>query len=483
MDPKLLDLPLAVKIPVFPGSKPVLCRAKLGEKLHRPFPYFTLDDPYNHHLTIQYNCLHDPLLRDYHHRKDVLKLLRRQGFVTRDNNGRTQPPLAKSKHGPKRPGTTNTSRQAEQQLKAQKPSCPPQPKNRKTPLKSGQIYSRAGLGQEGAKKSARAQSQRKPDAAASGLFEQSTEAQKLEELAEIVVQKVLERLKVPGDKRVSCLRRIAQAIRGRFFGSCMRVELSDPSVDHREEMEAVAKELVATVLEILGERLASSMSKAPEPGAAARQKEQPVVGGATQAGERKENETATLDIASAQSSLDKLTREVVESVNCTLQSFVASQFEQDSTCEHTEILELPGGNDSNRQLQPGFPGASEQENLEANTGAKLPALEPQQRVKGTGRAKTVEPEGLATVEENLEKKMNLEATALADSLDIRSMADRIADSVLARMNEPEAALTTQQDCKGPVANPRISHQPIPPAGPKPPAQAGARHRAVRPQPV
>ena len=33
MDPELLDLPLGVKIPVLPGSKPVFSRAKLGEKV------------------------------------------------------------------------------------------------------------------------------------------------------------------------------------------------------------------------------------------------------------------------------------------------------------------------------------------------------------------------------------------------------------------------------------------------------------------
>ena len=34
MDPKLLDLPLGVKIPVLPGSKPVFSRAKLGQKVN-----------------------------------------------------------------------------------------------------------------------------------------------------------------------------------------------------------------------------------------------------------------------------------------------------------------------------------------------------------------------------------------------------------------------------------------------------------------
>lgn len=38
-----------------------------------------------HHLNLQYNCLHDPHLQDYHKRKDILRMLKKQGFVTSDN--------------------------------------------------------------------------------------------------------------------------------------------------------------------------------------------------------------------------------------------------------------------------------------------------------------------------------------------------------------------------------------------------------------
>ncbi|RMB95515.1 hypothetical protein DUI87_27625 [Hirundo rustica rustica] len=41
---------------------------------------FTLDDPYCHHLSPAYNCLDDSHLQDYH------KLLKRQGFVTSEND-------------------------------------------------------------------------------------------------------------------------------------------------------------------------------------------------------------------------------------------------------------------------------------------------------------------------------------------------------------------------------------------------------------
>lgn len=99
----------------------------------------------------------------------------------------------------------------------------------------------------------------------------------------------------------------------------------------------------------LGEHLASSKSKASEPGLAARQKEQPVAGGATQAGKSEEEKSGQTELAasnraSSQASLDKLTREIVDSVCCTLESFVASQFERDSSCKYSEILELPRGN-------------------------------------------------------------------------------------------------------------------------------------------
>ncbi|XP_053814385.1 uncharacterized protein LOC128796592 [Vidua chalybeata] len=494
MDPELLNLPLAVKIPVAPGSKPVFCRGKLGEKLHCPFPYFTLDDPYCHHLSPAYNCLHDPVLRDYHKRKDVLQLLKKQGFVTSDNKvictvkefneyrqylTRTKlqseqflrqqeegllPSWAQLKHGPNLPGTANTSCQGKRRLQPQKPSSLPKGQKSggcrkgRAALNKGQTYSRAELGQKDA--STAADSQRKPDGTISGLlnavFEQLTaaEAKKLEELVEIVVYRVLERLKIPGNQHVSFLQRAAQGIRGRFFG-CMGAELSDTSLDHHQKMEVMAKELVATVLEILGDHLASSISKAAETGVAAKWEGLPLSGRGTQADKSK----VTADRALSQTSLDTLTREVVESVHYTLESSVTSQFEQDTGCEYTKILELPEGNVSNRQVQPsqtlpkqgmeagqGFPRASEQQSLKA----MLPAP-----AKGTGCPKTTEPEDCAMVKENLERKMK-RSTALANTLDIRTMSNRIADSVLEQISESGPAPAPDKNFQGPVANPPTS---------------------------
>ncbi|XP_064586103.1 fibrous sheath-interacting protein 2 isoform X2 [Zonotrichia leucophrys gambelii] len=470
MDPELLNLPLAVKIPVAPGSKPVFCRGKLGEKLHRPLPCFTLDDPYCHHLSPAYNCLHDPVLQDYHKRKDVLHLLKKRGFVTREN-----------KHGPSLPRITNTSCQGK--LQPQKPSSVPKSqklgacRKGRAALNKGQTYSRAKLGQKDA--STAADSQRKPDGTDKGLlnamFEQLTaaEAKKLEELVETVVYRVFERLKIPRNQHGSFLQRVAQGIRERLLGRT-RVELLDTSLDHHQKMEVMAKELVATVLEILGDRLASSTSKAAEAGVAAKWEDLPLAGRATQADKSKD----TADRVLSKTSLDTLTREVVESVHYTLESSVTSQFEQDTGGEYTEILELPGGNVSNRQVQSSQ--TCPRQGMEAGQG--FPRASEQQSLK-------------AMVKENLERKRSLKSTALANTLEIRTMSNRIADSVLERISQPGPAAALNKNFQGPVANPPTSQggmescatedilptvDPLPSQA-IPPAQARAQHQAKRPK--
>ncbi|XP_056363646.1 uncharacterized protein LOC130261441 [Oenanthe melanoleuca] len=502
MDPELLKLPLAVKIPVPPGTKPVFSRGKLGQNLIRPCPYFNLDDPYSHHLSPAYNCLHDPILQDYHKRKDILQLLKRQGVITSDNKvvctlkefneyrnyltrlklqteqflkqqeERLLPLQEKLKDGPKLPGPTDTSRRRKRRLQPQTPSSLSPPKSQKlgecrigrAALDKGQTYSRAALDQED--DSIAAGSWRKPDGTSSGLLnavcEQLTAAEVmvLEELVEIVVHRVLERLEIPENQYASFLQRPGQEIRGGLLGSCMREEPSDTSLDHRQKMQALAKELAATVLEILGDHLASSTSKAAKTGMPARWEELPLAGRTTQADKSKDTETATADRALAQTSPDTLTREVVENVHCTLESFVTSEFEQDTSCDYTEIVELPGGNVCNRQLQPpqtlprqgmeagqGFSRASEQQSLKAS----LPAL-----AERAGYAKIMEPEDSAMVKEHLERKMNLESTALANTLDVRTMTDEIADSVLEQINQPVPAPAPEENFQGAVATPATS---------------------------
>ncbi|CAN8191592.1 unnamed protein product [Coccothraustes coccothraustes] len=537
MDPDLLDLPLGVKIYVKPKSKLVLCRGKLGEKLHGLSPSFNLDDPYMHHLNLQYNCLHDPHLQDYHKRKDVLQMLKKQGFVTSENKvictvkefneyrqyltrikmeseqilGQEKegflPLLATLKDGPKLLGTTDTSCWAEWQLQPQKPSCPPPQKSKETTLKSGrfrrgkgaldkgQTNSTAELGQQDASRAA--DSKRKPDNTSDGLFKAvlekltMAEAQKLQELVKTIAYKVFVRLKVPGDQRVSFLRKTAQGIRGNGFGSSVKTEPAETPLDHRQELEMVAKELLATVLEILGNRLES---KASEPGRAARQKEKPVDGGATQAETSKEAETGRERIHAC---LDDLTIQVVKHVHGLLKSMTAAQFRGDSSCEYTEILKLPKGKVSNRQMQQAISGSSKEQSQKASTGVKLPALGPQLRAKGTGYAKTMEPEDSAMVKESLVREANLATPG--NNLDIRTMANWIVQSLLDQIAHHGPATNPRQNFQEPVPNPatpqggeescaaedtlpsvdpQFSRQPIPPKGPKPPAQARAWRRSL-----
>ncbi|XP_072773275.1 uncharacterized protein [Taeniopygia guttata] len=479
----LLDLPLGVKIYVKPKSNSVFCRGKLGEKLHWQCPSFNLDDPYMHHLNLQYNCLHDPHLQDYHKRKDILRMLKKQGFVTSDKVictvkefneyrqyltrtklqseqilGRREegllPHLAKLKDGPKVSRTTDTSCRAQRQLQPQKPSCPPPQKTKESPLKSGrfrrvkvlldkgQTHSTAELGQEDASRAAG--SQRKPDNTADSLlkavFEQLTtaEAQKLQELVETIVFKEFARLKVPCDQRVNFLRNIAQGIRGSDFGRSARTEPAETPLDHQQEIELVAKELLAMVLEILGDHLES---KASESGRASRHKEQLVDGGATQADTSKEAETDGAPRLNA--CLDYLTIQVVKNIRYLLKSMIASQFGGDSRCEYTELLKLSKGKVTNRQMQPGFPGASEEQSQEESAGVKLPALGPQLHAKGTGYAKTMEPENPAMVKGSLVRERN-PATS-GNTLDIGTMANRIVWSVFGRVARHRPAPTCRQN--------------------------------------
>ncbi|XP_005401289.1 PREDICTED: fibrous sheath-interacting protein 2-like isoform X2 [Chinchilla lanigera] len=81
----LLDLPLGVKVPVSPGSTNIFYTTNISEKLHQPSLGFSLTDPYCQLLETTYKSLHDPHLKTYYQRKDILRRLRRGGFITSDN--------------------------------------------------------------------------------------------------------------------------------------------------------------------------------------------------------------------------------------------------------------------------------------------------------------------------------------------------------------------------------------------------------------
>ncbi|XP_075625145.1 uncharacterized protein LOC142604181 [Balearica regulorum gibbericeps] len=604
MEPELLDLPLGVKIPVVPGSKPVFSRAKLGEKLHRPSGYFDLGDPYCRLMSAEYNSLHDPHLQAYYKRKDNLQRLKKGGYVTSDGKvvctlkefneyrqyltrlkleaekmarqekERLRPHVAKPKDAPKLLGESDAACPGQRPLQPRKPSCPPPPKSRRSSLKSGccsrakaavdesQTSSQPELGQEGAKLPRRvssdADSKRKPYVAAGSMFtaaseqQRAADAQQLEEVVETVVHQVLEVVKGPRDESISILRRVALEIRGRLRGSARRAEPSETSPRNRwQEIVVVGKELVATVLEGVGKRLASSRSKASEPALATRWKEQPVARGATRAGKCKEEkpgqaERAASHRAPAQACLDDLPRRIVDSICSTLDCFVASLFEREFSCKYSKIMELLEGICSNGGPQPfqrpfsrqgmeageALPRASEGQSLEASKAAKRPALQPlpntsaaavsrpsrttarksvpnavsrnQQRpAEQPAYARTTVPEVLGTAEKKLERETKPKPTALARTLAIRTTASRIIDSVLERICQPGPALTpelnwgrrvakppTPRDGKGsypaedalPSTGPQLSRQPVPPAGPKPPAQTGARRRSAHAKP-
>ncbi|XP_070640594.1 fibrous sheath-interacting protein 2-like isoform X8 [Bos indicus] len=81
----LLDLPLGVKLPVIPGSNNVFYTTNLGEKLYQPTSDFNLFDPYCQLLQTDYNSLHDPHLKSYYRRKDILRRLKKGGYITSNN--------------------------------------------------------------------------------------------------------------------------------------------------------------------------------------------------------------------------------------------------------------------------------------------------------------------------------------------------------------------------------------------------------------
>ncbi|XP_028338234.1 fibrous sheath-interacting protein 2-like [Physeter macrocephalus] len=70
----LLNLPLGVKLPT-----------NLSEKLYQPSYDLNLTDPYCQLLETSYKSLHDPHLKIYYRRKDILRRLKKGGYVTSNN--------------------------------------------------------------------------------------------------------------------------------------------------------------------------------------------------------------------------------------------------------------------------------------------------------------------------------------------------------------------------------------------------------------
>ncbi|XP_034504749.1 fibrous sheath-interacting protein 2 isoform X2 [Ailuropoda melanoleuca] len=81
----LLDLPLGVKLPIIPGSNNIFYTTNISEKLYQPSYDFNLTDPYCRLLETSYKSLHDPHLKAYHKRKDILRRLKKGGYITSNN--------------------------------------------------------------------------------------------------------------------------------------------------------------------------------------------------------------------------------------------------------------------------------------------------------------------------------------------------------------------------------------------------------------
>ncbi|KAL1766327.1 fibrous sheath-interacting protein 2-like [Sigmodon hispidus] len=81
----LLDLPLGAKLPVIPGSTNIFYTTNISEKLYQPSFGFNLSDPYCKLMETTYKSLHDPHLKSYFKRKDILKRLKQDGYITGNN--------------------------------------------------------------------------------------------------------------------------------------------------------------------------------------------------------------------------------------------------------------------------------------------------------------------------------------------------------------------------------------------------------------
>lgn len=82
---QLLEMPLGSKLPQLPGSNILLYTTDLCERLYQPSCGFNLGDPHCRLLETQYKSLHDPHLSAYYKRKDILRRLRKGGYITSNN--------------------------------------------------------------------------------------------------------------------------------------------------------------------------------------------------------------------------------------------------------------------------------------------------------------------------------------------------------------------------------------------------------------
>ncbi|XP_068556990.1 uncharacterized protein [Anas acuta] len=396
----LLDLPLGVKIPLLPGTKPVFYRTKLGEKLHQPSAQFHLEDPYCRLLRTEYNCLHDPHLQAYYSRKDSLQSLKSKGFITssgkvvcslkefneyrqylttlkleaekirRQEEEKLQQQFAKLKKldarlmagsdRSRQSSSTNVylvTKEKASLLQPQKPAGPPTHKSRRNFLHSGQhrrlkvTPSSVELGREDAKLPGSVhpvrESERKSPIPADGVFkaaaeeQAATENQRIEEMARAVVRQVFERVQAL-DQSVCVLKRSLHGIQERPCASAESEEPSEASpLDKEQQIALLAKKVVANVMKALEKSWESGTPSASEPRPEGSQKEQLLARRASQVGKPNEKKPReALEGAFSQASLDKVTNEAVGSVCDTLESFVASRAGHEGRAGTTKSIRI-----------------------------------------------------------------------------------------------------------------------------------------------
>ncbi|XP_024998173.2 uncharacterized protein LOC112530124 [Gallus gallus] len=494
----LLDLPLGVKIPVQPGTKPVFCRTKLGEKLHQPSPHFDLGDPYCRHLRTEYNSLHDPHLQDYHNRKDNLQNLKKRGLVTKDgkvvctlkefneyrqyltrlklereqtkrreeeNLGQISS-LKKYAHtltmnvdksslcsATTVDSSATTWTWKASPLQPHKPAGPPP----RSIHQSGQRRRlKMSLVQQDLPGDSKSRGRTMKLPVKLPKLETSSKGAKLP--GNIHTETASGRKpQFPGghevpDPSAGALRRASLRIRQRLPGSTDRAESSEMSPSNPDhDIGLLARKLVASVLKNVGKPLKSSRREAS-------------------------------DKASSQASLHKATREAAGSV---LQSFVASHSEQEFGAEYSETMELPTNHLPPQPSQVPLSwqswkegrGSSEEQSPAASKREKLPTIQPirsaaevsrlsrstlklstenaiskvkeeEQEELLLRRAKTIVTDAVLRAKKNVENE--LQAKALSAALDANTMASGTVGSVSAQSSKAQAARGLQLSSRRPV---------------------------------
>ena len=357
-------------------------------------------------------------------------------------------------------------------------------------------------------------------------------------MAETVIQEVLERVKALAQS-VHVLRRAPREVSGRLFGSAREAEPLDACpADHRDKIRLVAGEIVATVLERFGELLASWTRAAAEAGPAARRGEAEVAASERASWRSAEVEQRTKEaIESVSSTLSSFVASQFEEDFCCqfseilkLQGVREGQGSgrgwEEQLPEASKRAKLP-------VLQPLQNAAAvsrvSRELAEASIQKAISRVQ-QLDAELIGYARTIVLEVVATVRKKLEaERKGKEKSA---TLPARKVLPPLRLPAIVRSSEeagelkeesshtllppvlrgperaarrPPADLPKSADytCRAPARSsvpacetlrilrpgstagtlpctgPQFARQPVPPAGPKPPTQAGAWRRPVR----